>query len=147
MKYWLYLIAKLAVAIAFFRGLWLVLEVALPKPPMFRGFYQYNRFGQDLPWTTAIFVYLLMIAGVIALIFWDQRYRCRACLRRLRMPVEHGEWDKIFRMGAPRVEYICPFGHGTLNVPELKFNGGEKDDWRAHEDLWKELEGIGEPRK
>ena len=45
---------------------------------------------------------------------WDQRYRCRVCLRRLRMPVETGSWSRMLQFGRPRIEYICPYGHGTL---------------------------------
>ena len=60
--------------------------------------------------------------GVIWLAICDQRYRCRTCLRRLRMPILTGDWTHIL-LGPPRTEYICPFGHGTLKVDEVQITG------------------------
>lgn len=55
------------------------------------------------------------------------------------MPVLLGSWNYII-FSPPKTEYICPFGHGTLQVPELKISGKQPDDWREHgEDIWKEL--------
>lgn len=142
MKYWLFFIAKLAVATAVFAGIWLGMEAILPEPAVIKDF-KLGRFGQDLTWTTAIFIYFLAAAGTIYLAVLDQRYRCRTCLRRLRMPVNSGAWDKMLRIGTPQVEYICPFGHGTLNVKLVHFNGHEGDDWRQHDDnIWRELESL-----
>jgi hypothetical protein len=146
MRYWLLLVAKLAVAGAVFAGLWFVMEWALPDPVTFRNAkesYKLGRFGQDLRWTTAIFFYFLLAAGALALIVRDQRYRCRTCCRRLRMPVVSGAWDQMLRIGRPQLEYICPFGHGTLNVTMVNFTGLETDHWRHHDDnIWKELEQL-----
>ena len=70
-----------------------------------------------------------MCAGVLYLIIWDQRYRCRVCLRRLRMPIETGSWGRMLQFGRPRIEYICPYGHGTLKEDELQISG-----WRTRVD-------------
>lgn len=148
MKYWLYFLAKLAVVASVFFGLWMGMEALLPEPATIKE-VKMGRFGQDLTWTTAIFAYFLAAAGALYVCVLDQRYRCRTCLRRLRMPVNSGAWDKMLRIGAPQVEYICPFGHGTLNVKLIHFNGHEGDAWREHDDnIWRELESISSgPRK
>ena len=86
MKYWLFFSAKIALATALFTGIWLGMVALLPDPAMNR-YIKLDRFGQDLTWTTAIFVYFLAVAGTLYVIVLDQRYRCRSCLRRLRMPV------------------------------------------------------------
>lgn len=143
MKYWLFFVAKIALAAVFFFAIWAGMEAWLPEPGSIRDF-KLGRFGQDLTWTTAIFLYFLAAAGALFLIVLDQRYRCRTCLRRLRMPVNSGAWDKMLRIGMPQVEYICPFGHGTLNVKLVHISGREGDNWREHdENIWRELEGLG----
>jgi hypothetical protein len=142
MKYWLFLSAKIALAAALFLGIWLAMEALLPDPAMIDD-VKLRRFGQDLTWTAAIFGYFLAAAGTLYVIVLDQRYRCRSCLRRLRMPVNSGAWDSMLRIGTPQVEYICPFGHGTLNIKLVHFAGREGDDWREHDDnIWRELEGL-----
>jgi len=46
------------------------------------------------------------------------------------------------------MEYICPFGHGTLTVAELQLTGRENPDWAAHDDdIWKELYSFDEPKQ
>jgi hypothetical protein len=72
----------------------------------------------------------------------DQKYRCRTCARKLMMPVMRGSWDSMLRLGRPHTEYICPYGHGTLKVPELQITGKEPIDWAEHQDMWKELEEL-----
>jgi hypothetical protein len=129
MRYWGYLVAKLAVAGA----LLLVLRKAIAL--MFHP----ARFALDLPFTLAMLLFTLFAWGVVSVIIWDQRYRCRTCLRRLRMPVATGSWTHLLFVGTPRTEYICPYGHGTLKVTELQFTGRENPDWQPHEDIWKEL--------
>ena len=82
----------------------------------------------------------LVFAGVLYLIVWDQRYRCRVCLRRLRMPVATGSWGRILLFGLPRIEYICPYGHGTLREDDLQITGLTTAEWTPHsDDIWAEL--------
>jgi hypothetical protein len=88
----------------------------------------------------ALMVWFLFGAGMLYLIVYDQRYRCRVCLRRLRMPVETGSRGFMLQMGRPRTEYICPYGHGTLKQEEFQTSGLENPEWTAHSgDMWDEL--------
>ena len=48
--------------------------------------------------------------------------------------------------GQPRMEYICVYGHGTLKMPEVELTGPKSPDWQPQEDMWKELEALGEKR-
>jgi hypothetical protein len=129
MRYWGYLVAKLAVAGAIL----LVLRQAIAM--LFRP----ALFAYDLAYTFTMLLFTLVTWGVLWVIIWDQRYRCRTCLRRLRMPVATGSWTHILFIGSPHMEYICPYGHGTLKVAELQFTGRENPDWQEHDDIWKEL--------
>jgi hypothetical protein len=88
----------------------------------------------------ALMACFLIGAGALYVIIYDQRYRCRVCLRRLRMPIETGSWSRILQFGRPRIEYICPYGHGTLREDEVQFSGGANTEWTPHsDDIWAEL--------
>ena len=147
MRYWAYLVAKLTVAGAL---LWVVrglVRYAFPKPDTFMySFVRPDPFMHDLPYTFTMWFLAMVAAGVVWLIVWDQRYRCRTCLRRLRMPILTGSWTHVL-FGAPRTEYICPYGHGTLKVAELQITGRQNPDWEPHEDMWKELQSLEETKK
>ena len=85
-------------------------------------------------------LWFLAACGLLYLCIWDQRYRCRVCLRRLRMPVETGSWSRMLLLGRPHIEYICPYGHGTLKQEELQISGLENAEWTPHsDDIWEEL--------
>jgi len=145
MKYWGYLLLKLAVAGVILRIVWaaIVLGFHGTIDPRFAQ----KPFGHDLGFTTAMLLYFLACFGVLHLIVWDQRYRCRTCLRRLRMPVSRGSWPNMFLIGQPRVEYICLYGHGTLKVPEVRITS-KSTDWEEHgDDIWKELESLEESKR
>ena len=145
MRYWAYLVAKLVVAGAVLAGLRLGIAWMFPRPETFLD-VRMERFGYDLTYTFVMLFFTLFGVGLFWLIVWDQRYRCRACLRRLRMPVLKGSWTHVL-FGAPRTEYICPYGHGTLKVAELQITGHQNPDWQPHEDIWKELYSLEETRK
>lgn len=144
MKYWLFLLLKF-VAAAFLSGglLWTVNLFWSPRTPFF--YLAPFLFGFDLLYTTAAGIVFLAAYGLVYLAILDQRYRCRVCLRRLRMPVETGSWSRMLQFGRPRMEYICTYGHGKLNVEEIQFTGIENPKWKQHEDMWKELYGTGKP--
>jgi hypothetical protein len=96
--------------------------------------------GAYLAINLALMVWFLFGAGMLYLIVHDQRYRCRVCLRRLRMPVETGSRGFMLQLGRPRTEYICPYGHGTLKQEEFQTSGLENPEWTAHSgDIWDEL--------
>ena len=143
MKYWAYLVAKLAVAGVFLYALRRGLAFLLPTPkPLFTVA---EPFGHDLGYTLLLLLFWLIAVGVVWVAIWDQRYRCRTCLRRLRMPILTGSWTHLL-LGRPRTEYICPFGHGTLKVDEVQITGQVRD-WQPHEDMWKELVSLDDTKK
>ena len=140
MRYWGYLALKLLGGLAFLGALRAGLRWMLPKPQAYVTYNGLNPVGHDLTHTIAYFIFFLLCAGVIYLVFHDQKYRCRSCARKLRMPVLRGSWNSMLLLGRPHTEYICPYGHGTLKVPELQITGKEPIDWASHQDIWKELE-------
>jgi hypothetical protein len=145
MKYWGYLLLKLAAAGIVMRVVWVAIVVS------FRGSidpsFAQRPFGHDLGFTSVMLLYFLACFGVLHLIVRDQRYRCRTCLRRLRMPVARGSWPNMFLIGQPRTEYICLYGHGTLKVPEVRITS-KSMDWESHgDDIWKELESLEETKR
>ncbi|HWB84559.1 MAG TPA: hypothetical protein VG675_10495 [Bryobacteraceae bacterium] len=141
MRYWAYLVGKLAVAAAFLYGILALLLWNWPAETPFLWFSSPPRFGYDLTFTLAVLVWFLLCAAALHFILLDQRYRCRVCLRRLRMPVETGSWGQMLQFGRPRIEYICPYGHGTLKEEEVQFSGlSNSREWtRNSDDVWEEL--------
>ncbi len=146
MRYWAYLLAKVLAAGTLVSGIWHGLNLLLsPTTAFFRWHPQslvVSSFAHDLGYTFAMMLFFLFCSGLAYLVVWDQRYRCRTCLRRLRMPVHAGSWPNMLLIGQPRTEYICVYGHGTYKVPEVQITGSTRD-WAPHEDnIWKELESI-----
>jgi hypothetical protein len=144
MRYWGILAGKLGAAALFLYSVWWGLH-ALYTPPEHLARWGHSPFLHDLGWTTMMFVYNLLAQGILFLIILDQRYRCRTCGRRLRMPVSTGSYGQMLLSGRPKTEYICAYGHGTLKVPELHVTGREPSDWHPNdEDIWKELYDLEE---
>lgn len=147
MKWWGYLLAKLAVAGALIWSIDLVIRMLFRHPQVQYGVRQ-EPFAHDLTYTTVMMVFFLFTVGLLTLIIRDSRYRCRTCLRQLRMPVHAGSWPNMFLKGQPRMEYICIYGHGTLKVPEVELTGAKTPDWQKHgDDIWKELEALEESKR
>src|SRR5258708_65935 len=139
MRYWGLLIGKLAAWGAISYGLLLALDSFWPSPVLLFN-VRASRFGFDLAYTSAVGLWFLIIAGLLYLCIWDQRYRCRVCLRRLRMPIATGSWSRMLLFGRPQIEYICPYGHGTLREDDLHITGISADEWTPHsDDIWAEL--------
>lgn len=143
MRYWGILAGKIVAAAALLYALW-SLMAAVYVPPEHIVKWRQSPFPHDLKWTTMVLVFHLLTQGVIFLIFWDQRWRCRTCGRRLRMPVSHGSYGQMLLFGRPRTEYICSYGHGTLVQPELHIGGREPSDWKPHDmdNIWEELYAL-----
>jgi len=118
----------------------------LPAPRPILYVYK-PRHPYDLTSVLADGVFFLLSCGLIFLCLLDSKYRCRVCLRRLRMPVESGNWSRAILFSPPRVTSICPYGHGTLDVPEVHVSGQNPAEWHAHGDIWRELEALDRPRK
>jgi hypothetical protein len=145
MKYWAYLVAKLATAGALLYGLERAVAYAFPAP---RPYVEGGPWpaAHDFSYTLAMLLFTLLAAGILRVIIWDQRRRCRTCLRRLRMPIRRGSWTHVL-LGAPSTEYICLYGHGTLKVADLQITGHQSPDWEPHDDMWKELISLEETKK
>jgi hypothetical protein len=128
MRYWFLLIAKLFGCLL----VWLLLRKLV------------NRYD----WTTLPGVLLLglmvwVVCGLLFVGLLDQRYRCRVCLRRLRMPVSQGSWAGTI-INSAATEYICPFGHGRLSVPEAQLTGDDAGNWKPSKGFWEDLSSSDE---
>jgi hypothetical protein len=140
MRYWAYFSAKLIIAGGALYGLLLLLTRLLPEEIRFNEYDAFRNGSLRLVYNLAFMGWFLLCAGVLYLIIRDQRYRCRVCLRRLRMPIETGSWGRMLQLGRPRIEYICPYGHGTLKAEELQISGLANPEWTPHsDDMWDEL--------
>ena len=138
MRYWAWFVAKLAVAVGVFGYLAKLIERSFPpdKDPL----APLNQGMRFLLCDLALMLCFLLFAGSLYLIVRDQRYRCRVCLRRLRMPIATGSWDRLLQGGHPRIEYICTYGHGTLSEDDLRISGASGAEWTRHsDDIWTEL--------
>ena len=140
MRYWAFLAAKLVLAAAPMYALLALVSGLYPEKPQYASdFWPLETGEQALLCDLALMGWFLVCVGVFYLILWDQRHRCRVCLRRLRMPVETGSWSSMLQFGRPRIEYICPYGHGTLRQEEVQIFGLETPQWDHTPDLWKDL--------
>lgn len=150
MKYWLYLVFKLVSALCLVYGLQYLVSASFPPPaPRLPQFGPAPPpFLHDLPFTFAIFAVWLLGAGLLAIIVWDHRRRCRVCLRKMILPASSGSWGNIVTLGRPQTELVCPFGHGTLQIEELQITGRAAPAWHAQkDDIWKELESYEQAKK
>jgi hypothetical protein len=138
MRYWGLLAGKLGIAGAVSYGVLRAINSYWSSPLWFHG-VRIARFGVDLAFTMAVGFWFLLSVGLIYLCVLDQRYRCRVCLRRLRMPIETGSWGRMLQLGRPRIEYICAYGHGTLKEEELQISGMDNAEWTESGDMWEEL--------
>jgi hypothetical protein len=151
MRYWAFLAAKVVVLGGILGGLLALLNWCWPSEPHIRFrvghevlTYIPPRFGYDLMYTLVVLIWFLACTTGLYFVIWDQRYRCRVCLRRLRMPVETGSWSRMLQFGRPRIEYICTYGHGTLKEDELQISGLENPEWKQNsDDIWDELCASG----
>jgi hypothetical protein len=142
MRYWAWFAGKLTAAAVVFRSLLALISWVFPPDndalaPLSKGL-------SYLLCDLSLMLCFLLAAGALYLVVWDQRYRCRVCLRRLRMPIETGSWSSILQLGRPRIEYICPYGHGTLKEDELQISGLANAEWTPNsDDMWAELCATG----
>jgi len=140
MRYWAFFAGKLIAVAAIADGLFKMLDWWWPAQPA----YPYAGFGYELGYTLRVGAWFLACCGLLYAAVWDQRYRCRTCLRRLRMPIETGSWSRMLQFGRPEIEYICTYGHGRLNVSEVQISGSEEPEWTPQQqDIWAELAGAG----
>jgi len=140
MRFWGFLVAKLAAIGLLLGAAWLGVHTIWPGPAPGQK-YPLPPFGTDLGYTMTILMLWLLGVGLVYLAILDQRYRCRTCGRRLHMPVSSGAWNSLL-LRAPRTDYICRFGHGTLRVPDVDLMGAPQRDWHSIDDMWKELKEL-----
>jgi len=146
MKYWSYFAAKLLLAAGVIYGLLAAVAYIVPTPAPSR-YGPEQPFLHDFPTTFAVLGVWLIGAGLLYLAVWDQRRRCRTCLRKLIMPLATGSWSNMLTFGRPKTEWICPYGHGTLTISNLQITGSELPDWHPHHDIWEELESYDHSNK
>jgi hypothetical protein len=146
MRYWGFLVIKLFAAAGLLRLGWFAIVALHPEPDTFMRVQIQHPFARDLSFTFVALLYWLFSVGLMYVIVLDHRYRCRTCLRRLRMPVDSGGWDRILLL-PPRTDYICPYGHGTLTVKKQEVDAPPRAGWEPIEDMWKELRDLEESRK
>ena len=138
LRYWGFLLLKfVAAALGSGVALWFLNLFWAPQTPFFHP--ARREFGFDLLYTSLVGVWFQFSFGLFYLAIRDQRYRCRTCLRRLRMPIETGSWGYMLQLGRPRIEYICPYGHGKLNIEEVQITGSVAPAWTDQGDIWEEL--------
>ncbi|MBC8165878.1 MAG: hypothetical protein H7Y20_08405 [Bryobacteraceae bacterium] len=83
--------------------------------------------------------------ALIAFALRDQRFRCRTCARRLRMPVAEGSYGGML-LDHPNTEYVCPYGHGKLRI-EAWLSAGADPEWTRSGNMWEELMGTRTVRR
>jgi hypothetical protein len=138
MKYAAWFAAKLAIAAVLLGLVWRLVEALLPPAP---GGLLANlpRLGIDLPYTLGVGFIVVLGWALLKIALHDQQYRCRICLRKLRMPQAEGRLSYVWLLGNPYTEYICTFGHGKLYVPDVHLASTGKPRWVGSEDLWADL--------
>ncbi len=136
-KYWALLLGKILVVGNLAWGLgWLVGRL-MPAPSHLLA--NWSRLGTDWPYTLGMALGGLAIYLLLRLALWDQKFRCRVCIRRLRLPQAEGIYSSVLLGGAPYCEYVCTWGHGKLYVPELHLASSGKAIWTGYESLWDNL--------
>jgi len=90
--------------------------------------------GTDLatePWSTCLF--LMGCMGALAWSIYDQRHRCRVCLRRFGLAAQVGCPGCVFLSWAG-TEMVCLEGHGMLRVPERVCSWQKPAQWMSLDD-------------
>lgn len=137
-RYWGWLAVKLIAAATLVSGFWNV-AATLAGPGPTGLLANWPRFGSDLPYTFAACFSVLVGFGLGWLCAADQLYRCRTCVRRLRMPMSQGNYSHTMLGGAPYTEYICTYGHGKLYVPDVHLSSSRARRWIGYGSLWENL--------
>ena len=135
-RYWGWLVLKFAAATALTAGLYGLLRNTLFRMEKLNGRFDLVQFTFD-----GVLVGFWMLPMVWVALIWlcvlDQRYRCRTCARRLRMPVDQGSYATLL-FGRPGVEYVCPYGHGKLLI-EVRVSSDVAPKWTRYGNIWQEL--------
>jgi hypothetical protein len=127
---------KLAAATALTAVLYVVLRNTLFRLEQFHGRFDLVQFTFEGV-LFGFWVLPMVWVGLVWICVYDQRYRCRTCARRLRMPVEQGSYATLL-LDHPGVEYVCPFGHGKLLV-QVWVSNQLAPKWTRYGTIWQEL--------
>ncbi len=125
MRYWTWMAAKAVAATLLTAGLYLAAGSAGLRVDKFDGVL------------LGVWILPMVWLGLIVLAWHDQRFRCRTCARRLRMPLTDGSYGTLL-LDHPGTEWVCPYGHGKLRV-EVWIADEKQPTWREYGDLWEEL--------
>jgi hypothetical protein len=126
--YWCFLACKaLAVAILF-PLLWIEIGTALRGLAGGLG-------GRILIGLTSVVLLVIAMGRGMIWCVSDQRRRCRACMRRLVLPVSVGSYASLFEPSA--TEMLCEQGHGALSLSDTETD--VQDRWTRLDDSWKAL--------
>jgi hypothetical protein len=83
-------------------------------------------------------LFLIASMGALSWSIYDQRRRCRVCLRRLGLPAHVG-CPGCLLLDWAGTEMVCMEGHGMLHVPEMTPSWEGAPKWTALDDSWQGL--------
>jgi hypothetical protein len=127
-RYWTFLFFKALVVMVLLPLVWVELGTTLR--------HQFTSVtGRIL---TGLLTAIALIVGMGRAMIWcvaDQRRRCRACLRRMILPVRVGTWGSLFEPST--TEMLCEEGHGALALSDAETD--VRDRWTRLDESWKTL--------
>lgn len=97
---------------------------------------------QPLSNVASMWVFLLLASAGLSWTIYDQRRRCRVCLRRLGLSVHVGCPGYTLLECWAATELVCAQGHGMLYMPDTEASWLEGDQWS---NLDTSLARISEP--
>ena len=77
----------------------------------------------------SMWVFLVLAIGALSWAVYDQRRRCRVCLRRLGLSVHVGCPGYTLLDCWAATELVCARGHGMLYMPDSEASWLEGDQW------------------
>jgi hypothetical protein len=83
-------------------------------------------------------LFLIASMGVLSWSIYDQRRRCRVCVRRLGLPAHVG-CPGCLLLNWAGTEMVCMEGHGMLHVPEMSSSWQDAEKWTTLDDSWQAL--------
>jgi hypothetical protein len=127
-RYWSFLVCKAVAVTVVVPLMWIELGTIL------RGWAP-SLGGRIAIGLASVFVFVVAMGRAMIWCVADQRRRCRACLRRLVLPVSVGSYASLFEPSA--TEMLCEQGHGALSLSDTETD--VQDRWTRLDDSWKAL--------
>jgi hypothetical protein len=135
-RYWGWLVLKIAAATSLTAALYGILRNTLFRMEQLNDRFDLVQFTFDGV-LFGFWILPMVWVGLVWLCFYDQRYRCRTCARKLRMPLDQGSYSALL-LDRPGVEYVCPYGHGKLLI-EIWVSTQPAPKWTKYGNFWQEL--------